>query len=111
LPTEIPFKLVDIEKIPGTIRKSRSQWTEMLEKIPAGKAMVIDTKEVKTTPSNIAQMIKRVSQQKGLNGQFRVMQRTIQGRTMIYILNEARETKDRKLFRSEQPDTVTRLTG
>ncbi len=108
---EIPFKLVDIEKIPGTIRKSRSQWAEMLEKIPAGKAWVIDTKEVKTTPSNVASMVRRVSQQKGLNGQFRVMQRTIQGRAMIYILNEAKETKDRKLSRSEQIETVTRLTG
>ena len=104
---EIPLKLIDIDRIPAP-RKTRQEWIDLLQKIPTGKALVIDEKETKTTAGNVKAMVKRIVDEKEVIGTFRVVQRTVAGRATIYIMNES---VTKKVSGGEQTERATRLTG
>lgn len=90
---ETPMKIIDAEKVPGLIRRKRQEWIELLNRIPVGKAWVIDEKDSKFKAPNVKAMVNRIMREGDVKDVYRVIQRTRSGKATIYIINEGKDGK------------------
>ncbi len=88
--SEFQMKLIDEDKLPVKIKKRTDEWVKLLLKIPKGKAWVVTEKDIPTSADNIKTMVTRLTSKGLIPKSFRVVQRTKEGKTTLYIINSAK---------------------
>lgn len=81
------YKLIDEDAIPGKAKKRHSEWLELLQSIPEGKAIAITQDESGVQPVTIKAIVNRMIRTGEVSKNFRTIQRTQKGKITIYILN------------------------
>ena len=84
---EAQLKLVDEDKIPGIERTS--EWVEILNKIPEGKAWVTSEKELGVTVGHMNALVHRLIRKKKIPSTLKVIRRKQGDALVIYVLNSS----------------------
>lgn len=83
------MKLIDEQAIPGKVHRKTEQWLNQLKDIPAGKAWAVTEDDLGVTPTSLKITVRRLVEKKLLPKTYRVMQRTVNGKLILYVVNSA----------------------
>ena len=82
------LKVIDVSEIPGRVSRKQEEWVKLLKSIPKGKA-IVGTEDELSSRSNLDTLIKNYTEKKLIPKGYRVVQRTVQGKPLIYIMRQA----------------------
>lgn len=83
--------LVDEDTVPLKQMRKSEEWIRLLKQIPPGKAWVFDRETMGVSGSTIKILVARYVQSGRLPKSYRVSQRTIDGKTKVYVINSAKQ--------------------
>lgn len=87
---ELPYKLVDEDKVP-TVTKTRSQeWLKLFKSIPKGKAIVTNEKDLGVKVAHLYNVLRQLIKDGELTPNYKVSQRKKGDVVYVYIINSAK---------------------
>jgi len=84
------MRFIGVDQIPRKRAKRTEEWLVLLKKIPKGKAWVTTEKELGVSAVSVKTIVNRYVRNGLIPKGYKVMQRTVDGKLTIYILNESK---------------------
>lgn len=85
------MRIISEEEIPAKIKKRESEWLEMIQRIPKGKAWIVTEEEAGVKAISLKTTVNRLIKSGLLSDNFKVIRRTgMNGKVTMYVVNSAK---------------------
>lgn len=88
------LNLIDETAIPGRVKKKHAQWLELLKMIPQGKAYAVTEADLGVKAISVKTIVNRMVETGEIPKSYSVLQRTVNGKITVYIVNSAKEANE-----------------
>jgi len=93
LPSIESLKTIPERQIPVKIQTRREEWLTLFKAIPEGEALELTRDIIGVNPSTVKILISRMVKQGLLPPNYYTTQRTVKGKTIVYVVNSTKKTR------------------
>ncbi|MCP8309178.1 MAG: hypothetical protein H3Z54_10890 [archaeon] len=89
-PEKQKLEFIPEDKVPTRIKKKGQEWLKLFRSIPKGQALVLSEDEIGVQASTVKTTVARFKKLGDLPSGYRVVQRTMGNKVMVYVINSAK---------------------